>query len=171
LSDQSEHQNEYAELFGDADTILPCQFFDGIGRKSLSAEQRLMLAVLVDAINVLQGWHRHTSARKRRDFAEAGIWVTSPGDAPFSFDNICDALNINPHMLRERVAGLVMGLAGQDQFGGSRAMRLRNTSRQQHLTPNRVRQRKRHASAGATASFLASAPTPRSERSAVKWTE
>jgi hypothetical protein len=168
LSNQLERQNEYAELFG-ADIILPSQFFDGMGGQNLSAEQRLMLAVLVDAINVLQGWNRRTSARKRRDFAEAGKWITTRGDAPFSFDNICEALNINPEMLRERLAGLVMGLAVQDQFGGSRGMRLRNTSRQQRLTPNRVRQRKRRALAGATASFLVSAP--RSERSAVKWTE
>jgi len=152
LSNQLERQNEYAELFGSADIILPSQFFDGMGGQNLSAEQRLMLAVLVDAINVLQGWNRHTSARKRRDFAEAGKWISIRGDASFSFDNICDALNINSEMLRERLAGSVMGLAVQDQFGGSRGMRLSNMSRRQRLTPNRVRQYKRRASAGPTAS-------------------
>ena len=170
MSNQLEGRNEDAELFG-ADIILPSQFFDGLGGQNLSAEQRLMLAVLVDAINLLQGWKRYPSARKRRDFAEAGQWITTGGDAPFSFDNICDALNINSKMLRERLAGLVMGLGMSDGFGGVRAMRLRATGRSQHLTPNRVRQRKRRASAGAAASFLVSAPTPRSERSAVEWTE
>jgi len=170
LSNQLERQNEQPELFA-ADIILPSQFFEGIGGKSLSAEQRLMLAVLVDAINVCQGWHRYPSARKRRDFAEAGKWIATGGDAPFSFDNICDALNINSEMLRERLAGLVMGQATQDHFGGSRAMRLRATGRSQNLTPNRARRRKRHVSAGAAAFFLVSAPAPVSERSAVKSTE
>jgi hypothetical protein len=169
VSDQAESQNQYAELFGSADIILPSQFFDGIGGKSLSAEQRLMFAVLVDAINVLQGWNRHPSARKRRDFAEAGKWITTRGDAPFSFDNICDGLNINPEILRVRLANLLKGLGAQEGFGGIRAMRLRNTSRQPHLTPNRVRPRKRCPSAGA--SFLVSAPPQISGRSAVKWTE
>ena len=36
--------------------ILPSQYFDSVGSQRLSGEQRLMLAVLVDAINVLHTW-------------------------------------------------------------------------------------------------------------------
>ena len=36
------------------DVILRSQFFEMVGARSLSSEQRLMLAVLVDAINILQ---------------------------------------------------------------------------------------------------------------------
>jgi len=64
----------------------------------------LFIAVLVDAINILQGWHRLGSARKRRAFAEAGQWVNTRGTHyPFSFDSICDALSIAPDILRQRL--------------------------------------------------------------------
>ena len=36
------------------DVILRSQFFEMVGTRSLSSEQRLMLAVLADAINVVQ---------------------------------------------------------------------------------------------------------------------
>jgi hypothetical protein len=102
-----------------------------------------MLAVLVDAINILQGWNRMGSARKRRAFAEAGQWVTTHGRSyPFSFDSVCDALGIDPDMLRERLASLVMGFGNQGRLGGSSRLRLKESSRAQHMTANRVRRRK-----------------------------
>src|SRR5215472_16506965 len=71
------------------DIILPAQYFAALGSVGLSSEQRLMLAVLVDAINVLQGWQRVGSARKRRAFAEAAQWVNTCGtNYPFSFDSV-----------------------------------------------------------------------------------
>src|SRR5271154_7528458 len=121
-----------------SDVILPSQFFGAMGGASLCSEQRLMLAVLVDAINILQGWNRVGSARKRRAFAEAGQWVTTRGrDYPFSFDSVCDALGIEPEMLRERLANLVMGLGMQSRVGAGR-LRLKESSRAQHMTANRV---------------------------------
>ena len=36
------------------DVILRSQFFELVGTHSLSSEQRLMLAVLADAINIVQ---------------------------------------------------------------------------------------------------------------------
>jgi hypothetical protein len=66
-------------------------------------EQRLMLAVLVDAINVLQSWQDGGSARKRRNFADAAQWVNMRGTAhPFSFDNVCAALEIDSELLGSR---------------------------------------------------------------------
>jgi hypothetical protein len=122
LSNQPERQLEHADPLNFTDIILPCQFFGNMGASSLCAEQRLMLAVLVDAINILQGWNRMGSARKRRAFAEAGQWVTTHGRSyPFSFDSVCDALSIDPEMLRERLASLVMGLGMQNRLGGTPA--------------------------------------------------
>jgi hypothetical protein len=48
---------------GLSDIILPSQYFGAMGSGGLCSEQRLMLAVLVDAINVLQGWHGVGNAR------------------------------------------------------------------------------------------------------------
>jgi hypothetical protein len=124
------------------DVILPSQFFSAMGGGGLCAEQRLMLAVLVDAINILQGWHRLGSARKRRAFAEAGQWVNTRGTHyPFSFDSICDALSIDPDILRQRLSGLIMGRPAQ-RLGLGR-LRLKESSRSQHMTANRVRRRRK----------------------------
>ena len=43
------------------DVILRSQFFEMVGTRSLSSEQRLMLAVLADAINVVQEFGGSTS--------------------------------------------------------------------------------------------------------------
>src|SRR5579864_3814748 len=109
----AERQLDTSDPLNFTDVILPSQFFSAMGGGGLCAEQRLMLAVLVDAINILQGWHRLGSARKRRAFAEAGQWVNMRGTAyPFSFDSICDALNIDSEVLRRRLSGLTMGFSG-----------------------------------------------------------
>ncbi len=78
------------------DVILRSQFFEMVGTRSLSSEQRLMLAVLADAINILQDWRGAFSARKRRVFIDAAQWVMARGShVPFSFDNVCVALDIS----------------------------------------------------------------------------
>jgi hypothetical protein len=123
------------------DIILPTQYFAALGSVGLSSEQRLMLAVLVDAINVLQGWHRLGSARKRRAFAEAAQWVNTSGTKyPFSFDSVCDALEIDPDVLRARLRGLTMGLAHAARRSMGR-LRLKELSRSQHMSANRLRRR------------------------------
>src|SRR5579863_8266711 len=101
-----------------SDVILPSQFFGAMGGGGLCSEQRLMLAVLVDAINILQGWNRMGSARKRRAFAEAGQWVNTRGTSyPFAFDSVCDALGIDPEILRGRLSGLSIGRGAADRMG------------------------------------------------------
>jgi hypothetical protein len=137
-----ERETEGQDSQGLTDVILPSQFFGAMGGGGLCSEQRLMLAVLVDAINVLQGWNRVGSARKRRAFAEAAQWVITKGTHhPFAFDNVCDALRIEPDVLRERLAGLAMGLGGPERLGAGR-LRLKESSRAQHMTANRVRHRR-----------------------------
>ena len=133
---------EGAESIAFTDVILPSQYFSAMGGGGLCSEQRLMLAVLVDAINILQGWSRMGSARKRRAFAEAGQWVNTRGTSyPFSFDSVCDALGIDPEILRGRLSGLSIGRGAPDRLGAGR-LRLKESSRAQHMTANRVRRRR-----------------------------
>src|ERR1700730_12091576 len=102
--EHAKHEIEATDLPGRADVMLPSQFFGPMGSGGLHSEQRLMLAVLVDAINILQGWNRMGSARKRRTFADAAQWVTTKGtNYPFSFDSVCDALGIDSEVVRERL--------------------------------------------------------------------
>ena len=135
--------SDAADTLFQMDVILPSQYFGALGSVGLSSEQRLMLAVLVDAINVLQGWQRVGTARKRRAFAEAAQWVNTRGtNYPFSFDSLCDALEIDPDVLRSRLRGLTMGLANSVRRSMGR-LRLKELSRTHHITANRLRRRGR----------------------------
>ena len=133
---------EGSDALGETDIILPSQYFGAMGGGGLCSEQRLMLAVLVDAINILQGWNRTGNARKRRAFAEAAQWVVTKGTYyPFSFDSVCDALAIAPEILRDRLSGLATGHGATERLSPGR-LRLKESSRAQHMTANRVRTRR-----------------------------
>lgn len=121
------------------DVILKSQFFDTIGKRSLTSEQRLMLAVLADAINLVQDGHRSLSPRKRNSFAEAKNWIFQSTRCPLSFDNVCDALAIDADALRWRVAALISG--DPEAMPAPLRLRLKEASRVQRLTVNRVRRR------------------------------
>jgi hypothetical protein len=117
--------------------ILPGQFQDLFGSHSFSSEQRLMLAVLGDAINSLlaPGRVSHTMA------AEAADWIyTSRDGPPLSFERVCEALAIEPSALRERLAALSQGRSVVARPRPGR-LRLKEASRAQHLTVKRVRRR------------------------------
>jgi hypothetical protein len=130
------------DILSQADIILPSQYFGAIGSVGLSGEQRLMLAVLVDAINVLQSWQSGGSARKRRNFAEAGQWVNTHGtNHPFSFDSVCDALEIDSELLRSRLRVLTVRLANSARRPALAPLRLKELSRSHHMTATRLRRR------------------------------
>jgi hypothetical protein len=130
------------DILSQADIILPSQYFGALGSVGLSGEQRLMLAVLVDAINVLQSWHGVGSARKRCNFAEAAQWVNTRGTSyPFSFDSVCDALEIDSELLRSRLRVLTVRSANSARRPALVHLRLKELSRSQRMTPNRVRRR------------------------------
>src|SRR6266851_5503868 len=130
-----------SKLFGDQrpfpDVILRSQFFEIVGKRSLSSEQRLMLAVLADAINVVQDCAHSVNQRKRSSFREAWNWIFTTGiRCPLSFDNVCDALGMNAEGLRWRLSELTQGRGGVPT-----RLRLKEASRMQRLTVNRVRRR------------------------------
>ncbi len=119
------------------DVILRSQFFEMVGTRSLSSEQRLMLAVLADAINVVQEFGSSSSLRKRNSFNEAWSWFFTEGVAcPLSYDSVCDALAIDAQGLRWRLSEMVAGRGGTPL-----RLRLKEASRMQRLTVNRVRRR------------------------------
>jgi len=128
--------------------ILPSQYYDGLLGGGLCSEGRLMLAVLVDAINILHGWNGVGGGRKRRVFGEAAHWVNLRGTQnPFSFDSVCEAVGIDSDMARDRLRGLAAGHAGIDGLGAR--LRLKEFARPQKLSANRVRpsRARRHVAA------------------------
>jgi len=60
---------------------------------------------------------------------------------PFSFDNVCDALEISPEALRNRLSGMATGTA--DSPLPLTRLRLKEAGRLQHMTVNRSRRVKR----------------------------
>ena len=87
----------------ESSSILPVQFFSSRHVKSeMEPERRLALAVLTDAVRCFQRNIRTRSRTKIREFTEVKSWLFQTEDkGPFSFDNICYLLDIQPDFLRE----------------------------------------------------------------------
>ena len=84
------------------DMLLSHQYFATLRTKRLEPEKRLMLAVLEDAVLCFQ---RYTLPRNRKEwtlFKETEDWICDKNDDYlFSFENICEALKVNPEYVRE----------------------------------------------------------------------
>jgi hypothetical protein len=88
-----------------SDLILPCQYFDISGGHSLSGEQRLMLALLTEAINVYQKGVLSRRSNARRLYVDAERWILADDDRCgwLSFPTVCEALGIHTGLLRGRI--------------------------------------------------------------------
>jgi len=84
------------------DTLLPSQFFDRVRRRSEhDGERRLMIAVLEDAVDVYRKQAGTSDPRGSQLFREAEEWLEDPDRTwLFSFQNICDVLDIDADYLR-----------------------------------------------------------------------
>ena len=129
------------------DVILPSQFFESVGVRTFSSEQRLMLAILADAINILREYRVSPNRNKRKSFNEASSWIFGNGiTRSLSFDHVCDALGVDAESLRRRLSQLVT-----EHDGNLRRLRLNEMARRQGLTINRVRRRPRRTAPKTTA--------------------
>jgi hypothetical protein len=84
------------------DVLLPAQFFAAFRRAAgIERERLLMLAVLEDAVDCYQKHAHSNEPRGRQLFDEAVEWVESDDRSwLFSFENICDTLEINADYVR-----------------------------------------------------------------------
>jgi hypothetical protein len=104
---QGEREIEPRDSRSKRDAAPASPSFGTIDGDGLSSEQRLMLAVLVDAINILKGRVPTGGWSKRQAFAEAAHWVAMRGTHyPFTFDSVCAALNLPEEKLREYLSRL-----------------------------------------------------------------
>lgn len=84
-------------------------------------EERLMFAVLTDAIECFQKFFDAKTRRGRRLFREAEAWIANRDSSGlFSFEHICDVLNINPSYLR---LGLMQWRATRETRKGYKRLR------------------------------------------------
>ena len=85
------------------DAMLPTQFFQSLRSKGrFDGERRLMIAVLEDAVNCFMKQLHATDPKARQLFLDAEEWITAEDPTWFfSFDNVCETLDLNPEYLRE----------------------------------------------------------------------
>ncbi|MBY0278162.1 hypothetical protein K2Z84_22740 [Candidatus Binatia bacterium] len=85
--------------------ILPEQFYDQRnGLEQAAGEKALMLAVLEDGIRCFQEHLKNPRVRPRLLARQAEKWIRSADwDWPFSFNNVCESLSLNPECLRNRL--------------------------------------------------------------------
>jgi hypothetical protein len=82
----------------DADPVVFEQFFK---RANRGGEERLMLAVLQDAVDCFQQYAFSECPREKQLFNEAERWVLERNsDWLFSFENICETLQLDPGYIR-----------------------------------------------------------------------
>src|SRR5215475_9566452 len=71
-------------------------------RNIREGEERLMLAVLEDAVDYFQKYFLARNPRGKQLFQEAEDWFfDKDGEELFSFESICDALGLNPNHIRK----------------------------------------------------------------------
>ena len=89
-----------------ADTLAPQQYQHTMRRKVCrEPEQKLMFAVLEDAIYCFQRYASACDKLRTRQFLDAKQWIMEEdGDWPFSFANICEVFGLSPQYIR---AGLL----------------------------------------------------------------
>ncbi len=84
------------------DALLPAQFYAAFrGGSGVRGEKRLMLAVLEDALDCFQKYAAARDGHGQALFEEANTWICSSDRGWFfSYENICETLEINPEYLR-----------------------------------------------------------------------
>jgi hypothetical protein len=88
------------------DFLVPAQFFDLTRRRSvLDGEPRLIFAVLEDAVRCYVKTANSSRRGDRKQFDEVQRWFHAERGihSPFSFENVCDVLGIEPVSLRARL--------------------------------------------------------------------
>jgi hypothetical protein len=119
------------------DVLTSHQYFQLFRQKSdFAAEEKLLFAVLTDAIECFQKYLGANAPRRRKLFTEAEAWISRRDRSwPYSFDNICEALSIDPNYLR---LGLMQWRIDHDSQKNT-GQCVRKTLRYQHtVKENRV---------------------------------
>ena len=88
-----------------ADAVMPAQFYPARrGSASVEPIMRLMAGILIDAVRSFQRNFEAKSPSRRQEFREAHFWIFDDrGTGPFSFQSVCDSLEINSSGLRDGI--------------------------------------------------------------------
>ena len=103
----------YGQTEGDflePECLLPVQYNDMLRKRSSApeGESRLLLAVLKDALLIFITTMHGRTRQARREFLEVVAWFNAENqDGVFAYENVCDALGLEPEALRKRLASLL----------------------------------------------------------------
>jgi hypothetical protein len=99
---EKETLDERLPALFEPDTLLPIQYFEAMRKKHLlEGEKRLILSVLEDAIECFMKCIDSPTNKGQRLFRDADEWISLEDTHwVFSFDNVCDMLDINPQYMR-----------------------------------------------------------------------
>lgn len=89
------------------DMITPEQHGDQVRMEPTDQpEIRLMLAVMEDAVATFQRYLQEPSRGNEREYMETRAWLASEDlEWPYSFSNICEALGMEPDLVRKKMLG------------------------------------------------------------------
>ena len=83
--------------------IVPARVRDEVQARR-DPERRLRLAVLDDAIRYFQRYAHATDRGAQALYEDAVDWLgSSDRTEPFAFENVCDALRLDAHAVRQRL--------------------------------------------------------------------
>lgn len=86
------------------EVLLPAQFYVPSAERLLSPEQRLMLAILEDAVYTVLKYAGAKNRRARRLVRDAERWIALTDRSwLFSFENICAVLGLESDAVRSRL--------------------------------------------------------------------
>jgi len=82
--------------------LLPVQYYETLRRKhELRSEKLLMFAVLEDAVQDYMKYLSSPAKKGQQRFREAEDWINTQNKLGlFSFNNVCEALDIDPEYMR-----------------------------------------------------------------------
>ena len=112
----------------EGDVLAPDQFLEVFSRSgTMAPEKELMLAILTDAIECILKYCDEPIPLREKLFRDAHDWLFEQDqNEPFSFLNVCEALNFDPSYLRRGIAGKMSAKAVQTGPNlGRRAVRLK----------------------------------------------
>jgi hypothetical protein len=104
---EKETLDERLPALFEPDTLLPIQYFEAMRRKHLlEGEKRLILSVLEDAVECFMKCIDSPTNKGQRLFREAEEWINLEDKHwVFSFDNVCEMLDIHPEYMRRGLRG------------------------------------------------------------------
>lgn len=115
------NQEQAQRLFGQPDVLVVSEYLDVYrNRPALTAERRLVAAVLRDAIDCYMRFCFAKKGREKRIFLETEQWFFSGAeDGVFTFENSCEILGLTPGYIRRGLLDHKQGKSRPTETGAN----------------------------------------------------